>query len=198
MVDVRKLAELARTHLLPTIWVAGPDLRGQRKLLRGRAYRVRLRTMRRGALLRCSHLTNGDGRTSMIVARFDILRSRSLMRCACCAGLLAALTACHTNPSAPTGPAAPLAVMVTPPTVASTRFQTISLVLTVSDSTGAIVPPDSVRWDSADSTKVSVSATGVIYTRAGTPGTDIRATAYRARSQGTGTCVVTIMSFPLQ
>jgi len=33
---------------------------------------------------------------------------------------------------------------------------------------------------------------------AGTPGTDIRATAYRARSQGTGTCVVTIMSFPLQ
>lgn len=48
MVDARKLAELARTHLLPTIWVAGPDLRGQRKLLRGRAYLVRLRTMRRG------------------------------------------------------------------------------------------------------------------------------------------------------
>ena len=43
-IDARKLAELARTHLLPTVWVAGPELRGQRKLLRGRAYLVRLRT----------------------------------------------------------------------------------------------------------------------------------------------------------
>ena len=43
-IDARKLAELARTHLLPTVWVAGPALRGQRKLLRGRAYLVRLRT----------------------------------------------------------------------------------------------------------------------------------------------------------
>lgn len=43
-IDARKLAELARTHLLPTVWVAGPELRGQRKLLRGRAYLVRMRT----------------------------------------------------------------------------------------------------------------------------------------------------------
>jgi len=43
-IDARKLAELARTHLLPTVWVGGPELRGQRKLLRGRAYLVRLRT----------------------------------------------------------------------------------------------------------------------------------------------------------
>ena len=120
------------------------------------------------------------------------------MRRACFAGLLAGLSACHTSPSAPTGPAAPLAVMVTPPTVASTRFQTIALTLTVSDSTGALVSPDSVRWESADSTKVSVSTTGVIYTKAGTPGTNIGATAYRGRSQGTGASVVTIMSFPLQ
>ncbi len=39
--DARKLAELARTRLLPTVWVAGPALRGQQKLLRGRAPRCR-------------------------------------------------------------------------------------------------------------------------------------------------------------
>ncbi|PJE19374.1 MAG: IS110 family transposase [Mycobacterium sp.] len=43
-IDARKLAELARTHLLPTVWVASPELRGQRRLLRGRAYLVHLRT----------------------------------------------------------------------------------------------------------------------------------------------------------
>src|SRR3989304_2285086 len=42
--DARKLADLARTNLLPAIWVATPAVRAQRTLLRGRAYLVRMRT----------------------------------------------------------------------------------------------------------------------------------------------------------
>lgn len=43
-VDARKLAELLRTHLLPTIWVADAATRARRQLLRGRAFLVRQRT----------------------------------------------------------------------------------------------------------------------------------------------------------
>jgi transposase len=43
-IDARKLADLLRTNLLPTVWVPSPALRAHRKLLRGRAYLVRLRT----------------------------------------------------------------------------------------------------------------------------------------------------------
>ena len=43
-IDARKLAELLRTNLLPTIWVPDATVRAHRKLLRGRAYLVRLRT----------------------------------------------------------------------------------------------------------------------------------------------------------
>ena len=43
-IDARKLADLLRTNLLPTIWVPDADVRARRKLLRGRAYLVRLRT----------------------------------------------------------------------------------------------------------------------------------------------------------
>ncbi len=43
-IDARKLADLLRTSLLPTVWVPSPELRAHRKLLRGRAYLVRLRT----------------------------------------------------------------------------------------------------------------------------------------------------------
>lgn len=43
-IDARKLADLARTNLLPVIWVATPTVRAQRTLLRGRAYLVRMRT----------------------------------------------------------------------------------------------------------------------------------------------------------
>lgn len=43
-IDARKLAELLRTHLLPVIWVPDVAIRARRKLLRGRAYLVRLRT----------------------------------------------------------------------------------------------------------------------------------------------------------
>ena len=43
-IDARKLAELLRTNLLPAIWVPDAEVRARRKLLRGRAYLVRLRT----------------------------------------------------------------------------------------------------------------------------------------------------------
>lgn len=43
-IDARKLAELARTNLLPAIWIPDAEARSRRKLLRGRAYLVRLRT----------------------------------------------------------------------------------------------------------------------------------------------------------
>jgi len=43
-IDARKLADLARTNLLPTIWVASPEIRAWRQLLRGRASLVRWRT----------------------------------------------------------------------------------------------------------------------------------------------------------
>jgi transposase len=43
-IDTRKLADLARTNLLPTIWVPSPEIRAWRQLLRGRATLVRWRT----------------------------------------------------------------------------------------------------------------------------------------------------------
>jgi transposase len=43
-IDARKLAELLRTNLLPVIWVPDAEVRARRKLLRGRAYLVRVRT----------------------------------------------------------------------------------------------------------------------------------------------------------
>ena len=43
-IDARKLAELLRTNLLPTIWVADAATRARRQLLRGRAFLVRQRT----------------------------------------------------------------------------------------------------------------------------------------------------------
>lgn len=43
-IDARKLAELARVHCLPTIWVADAATRAHRTLLRGRAHMVRVRT----------------------------------------------------------------------------------------------------------------------------------------------------------
>ena len=43
-IDARKLADLARTNLLPAIWVPDAETLGRRKLLRGRAYLVRMRT----------------------------------------------------------------------------------------------------------------------------------------------------------
>ncbi len=43
-IDARKLAELLRVNLLPTIWVPDTETRERRQLLRGRAFLVRQRT----------------------------------------------------------------------------------------------------------------------------------------------------------
>jgi len=43
-IDARKLAELLRVNLLPTIWVPDAETRERRQLLRGRAFLVRQRT----------------------------------------------------------------------------------------------------------------------------------------------------------
>lgn len=43
-IDAHKLADLARTNLLPTIWVPDPATRARRTFLRGRAWLVRTRT----------------------------------------------------------------------------------------------------------------------------------------------------------
>ena len=44
-IDARKLAELVRVNLLPTIWIPDADTRRRRQLLHGRAFLVRQRTM---------------------------------------------------------------------------------------------------------------------------------------------------------
>lgn len=43
-IDARKLAELLRVNLLPTIWIPDAETRARRPLLRGRAFLVRQRT----------------------------------------------------------------------------------------------------------------------------------------------------------
>ena len=49
-IDARKLAELARVHLLPAIWMPDPATRALRQLLRGRVFLVRQRTVRRNRI----------------------------------------------------------------------------------------------------------------------------------------------------
>jgi transposase len=63
-IDARKLAELARVHLLPSIWIPDPPTRALRQLLRGRVFLVRQRTVMRNRIhayltaenLRCPEL----------------------------------------------------------------------------------------------------------------------------------------------
>jgi transposase len=62
-IDARKLAELLRTNLLPTIWVPDGDVRARRRLLRGRAYLVRLRTQLKNRIH--GHLTAENRRTTV-------------------------------------------------------------------------------------------------------------------------------------
>ena len=62
-IDARKLAELLRTNLLPVIWVPDAEVRARRKLLRGRAYLVRLRTQLKNRIH--GHLTAENCRTSV-------------------------------------------------------------------------------------------------------------------------------------
>lgn len=61
-VDARTLAELLRTNLLPGIWGPDTEVRARRKLLRGRAYLVRVRTQRKNRIH--GHLTAENCRTS--------------------------------------------------------------------------------------------------------------------------------------
>jgi transposase len=62
-IDARKLADLLRVHLLPTVWVPDADVRARRKLLRGRAYLVRLRTSVTNRIH--GHLTAENCRTTV-------------------------------------------------------------------------------------------------------------------------------------
>ena len=63
-IDARKLAELARVHLLPAIWIPDLATRALRQLLRGRVFLVRQRTVMRNRIhayltaenLRCPEL----------------------------------------------------------------------------------------------------------------------------------------------
>ena len=49
-IDARKLAELARVNLLPSIWIPDPATRALRQLLRGRVFLVRQRTVMRNRI----------------------------------------------------------------------------------------------------------------------------------------------------
>ena len=51
--DARKLAELTRGNLLPTIWVPPPEVRAWRQLVRARASLVRLRTRAKNRIHAC-------------------------------------------------------------------------------------------------------------------------------------------------
>ena len=62
-IDARKLADLLRTNLLPVVWVPSPKIRARRKLLRGRAYLVRLRTSVKNRIH--GHLTAENCRTEV-------------------------------------------------------------------------------------------------------------------------------------
>jgi transposase len=52
-IDARKLAELTRGNLLPTIWVPPPEVRAWRQLVRARAALVRLRTRAKNRIHAC-------------------------------------------------------------------------------------------------------------------------------------------------
>jgi len=62
-IDARKLADLLRTNLLPVVGVPSPKIRARRKLLRGRAYLVRLRTSVKNRIH--GHLTAENCRTEV-------------------------------------------------------------------------------------------------------------------------------------
>lgn len=62
-IDARKLAELLRTNLLPVVWVPDPEVRARRRLLRGRAYLVRIRTQLKNRIH--GHLTAENCRTAV-------------------------------------------------------------------------------------------------------------------------------------
>ena len=62
-IDAHKLADLLRAKLLPAVWVPDAEVRARRKLLRGRAYLVRLRTSVKNRIH--GHLTAENQRTTV-------------------------------------------------------------------------------------------------------------------------------------
>ncbi len=94
-------------------------------------------------------------------------------------------------------PPAPLTVVISPSSVTGTKDQTIALSVIVQDSSGAVLVADSVRWVSSDSTKASVSVTGVLRTiQMTSPTIAVQATAFKGRAQGSASIPVTITAFP--
>lgn len=107
--------------------------------------------------------------------------------------LLVVVSACS-NIAAPP---ARLRVMIVPSSVTADRGQTVFLSVAVKDAGGTSVVPDSVQWTSSDTTKATVSASGVLRTIQGTnPTVTVQATAFKGRSQGSGTIPVEIPAFP--
>jgi len=68
-IDARKLAELTRANLLPTIWVPTPEVRAWRQLVRSRASLVRLRTRAKNRIHACLAAENVGVPTSDLFGR---------------------------------------------------------------------------------------------------------------------------------
>ncbi len=111
--------------------------------------------------------------------------------------VLVALAVGACSSSKVVAPPAPLTVMIEPSSVTAAKNVTITLSVIVKDSSGTVLVPDSVRWSSSDSTKASVSVTGVLRTIQGaSPPISIQATAFKGRAKGSASIPVAITAFP--
>ncbi|MHB0961685.1 MAG: Ig-like domain-containing protein [Gemmatimonadaceae bacterium] len=118
-----------------------------------------------------------------------------ILRTGSAALLVLAIDACSS--AKVMAPPAPLTVMIEPSSVTAAKNVTITLSVIVKDSSGTVLVPDSVRWRSSDSTKASVSVTGVLRTiQATSPTISIQATAFKGRAQGSASIPVAITAFP--
>jgi uncharacterized protein YjdB len=82
-----------------------------------------------------------------------------------------------------TAPTSTLHVTVVPSSIAAASGETIRMTATVTDANGGAITPDSVRWISDDTTKVTVSSVGVLKTVRPTTTTIIRVTAFRLQAR---------------
>jgi len=94
-----------------------------------------------------------------------------------------------------TGPSASLNVIIVPSSVTASKDQNLFLTATVKDAGGTTIAPDSVRWSSADATKATVSAAGLLRTLAATPGVYVGATAFEGSAQGSAQILVIVTAF---
>ena len=94
-----------------------------------------------------------------------------------------------------TAPGTLLSVGVTPAFVNAKPDQVIGLAVTVRNTEGGIIQPDSVRWRSSDTLAVSVSAGGAIQTLRAVDQARVTATAYWGIAKGSGQSVVTVTQF---